>query len=51
VKLLIVGGHSTTDRLTYPVNLEVRHPRPWKDAPARSLGPHDGRPDDPTPSD
>jgi uncharacterized cupin superfamily protein len=44
VKLLIVGEHSSKDRLRYPVNPEVRHPRPWTDAPVRSLGPHDGRP-------
>jgi uncharacterized cupin superfamily protein len=44
VKLLILGEHSSEDRLSYPVNPEVRHPRPWKDAPARALGPHDGRP-------
>ena len=50
VKLLIVGEHSVDDRLTYPVNPEVRHPRPWKDAPARPLGPHDGRSDNPAAS-
>ena len=44
VKLLIVGEHSSEDRLSYPVNPEVRHPRPWTDAPVRQLGPHDGRP-------
>ena len=43
VKLLIVGEHSADDRLCYPVNPEVRHPRPWKDPPTRPLGPHDGR--------
>jgi len=47
VKLLIVGEHGADDRVTYPVNPEVRHPRPWKDAPTGSLGPHDGSPDDP----
>jgi len=46
IKLLIVGEHSSDDRLTYPVNPEMKHPRPWTDAPARPLGPHDGRPDD-----
>jgi len=47
VKLLIVGEHSSTDRVDYPVDPEAHHPRPWKDAPARSLGSHDGRPDEP----
>ena len=51
VKLLIVGEHSAEDRLHYPVNPEVRHPRPWTDAPKRSLGPHDGRPKRPHAND
>ena len=50
VKLLIVGEHSIKDRVTYPVNPEVRPPRPWKDAPTRPLGPHAGRPERPADS-
>ena len=43
IKLLIVGEHHADDRVVYPVNPEIRHTRPWTDAPTRSLGPHDGR--------
>ncbi len=42
IKLLIVGEHNPGDRVHYPVNPERVHPRPWNDAPRRSLGPHDG---------
>ena len=45
MKLLIVGEHSTDDAVTYPVNPERSHSRPWLDPPERELGPHDGRPD------
>lgn len=44
IKLLIVGEHWPDDQVVYPVNPEIRHPRPWQDAPKRPLGPHDGRP-------
>lgn len=47
IKLLIVGEHSSDDRVSYPVNPEMAHPRPWTDAPTRPLGPHDGRPEIP----
>ena len=46
IKLLIVGEHWPDDRVIYPVNPEIRHPRPWANAPTRALGPHDGCPDD-----
>ena len=42
VSLLIVGEHSPDDRVAYPVNPEMKHPRPWSDAPRRPLGPHPG---------
>ena len=51
IKLLIVGEHHADDRATYPVNPERRLTRPWEDAPARELGPHDGCADDPPGSD
>ena len=44
VQFLVVGERHPGDRLVYPVNPEVRHPRPWNDAPRRELGPHDGTP-------
>lgn len=47
IELLIVGEHSPDDKVHYPVNPEIEklHPRPWKDAPRRPLGLHDGKPD------
>ncbi len=45
VRFLVVGEQDPDDRVAYPVNPEVRHPRPWRDAPRRALGPHDGKPD------
>lgn len=45
IGLLIVGEHSSEDRVHYPVNPERVHPRPWNDAPRRPLGPHNGKAD------
>ena len=45
VKLLIIGEHSAEDRVSYPVDPEFSHPRPWTDAPSRPLGPHNGQPE------
>ena len=45
IKLLIVGERSATDQVRYPVDPDAPHPRPWKDAPTRTLGPHNGRAD------
>ena len=45
IELLIVGEHTPEDRVHYPVNPERVHPRPWKDAPRRPLGTHDGTAD------
>lgn len=46
--LLIVAGDRAkrSNRIVYPVNPERRAVRTdwWEDAPARQLGPHDGRP-------
>ena len=42
IELLIVGEHHPDDRVHYPVNPDRIHPRPWRDAPKRALGPHDG---------
>jgi uncharacterized cupin superfamily protein len=39
---LIVGERCADDQVHYPVNPETLHPRPWKDVPARALGPHRG---------
>jgi uncharacterized cupin superfamily protein len=49
--LLLVGGEAnkTQNRIVYPINPSRRMDLPerawWHDAPARSLGPHDGLPD------
>ncbi|MEO1936329.1 MAG: cupin domain-containing protein [Myxococcales bacterium] len=45
IKLLIIGERSASDQVNYPIDQDALHPRPWKNAPARSLGPHNGRPD------
>ena len=45
IGLLIVGEHNPEDRVHYPVNPERVHPRLWRDAPRRPLGPHDGSAD------
>ena len=45
VRLLVVGEHARPgNRLLYPLNPEQRRLRDdwWEDAPARSLGDHDG---------
>jgi uncharacterized cupin superfamily protein len=47
VRLLVVGeANKDENRIVYPVNPELRALRTdwWDDAPARPLGPHDGRP-------
>ncbi len=47
VRLLVVGeANKDENRIVYPVNPEVRALRTdwWDDAPARPLGPHDGKP-------
>ncbi len=43
IELLIVGEHSPEDRVAYPLDPDATHPRPWRDAPTRPLGPHPGR--------
>jgi uncharacterized cupin superfamily protein len=49
VRLLVVGEASKPEnRIVYPVNPELREFKSdvwWKDAPSRTLGKHDGRPD------
>ena len=45
IRLLIVGEHNPEDRVSYPVNPDRVHPRPWTDAPKRPLGPHAGNAD------
>lgn len=51
--LLLVGGEAnkSDNRITYPLNPErraqLRWSEWWDDAPARELGPHDGRPSRP----
>jgi uncharacterized cupin superfamily protein len=44
IELLIVGENSSDDKVCYPLHPEVErlHPRPWTDAPAQELGPHNG---------
>ncbi|WP_282609559.1 cupin domain-containing protein [Pelagibius sp. Alg239-R121] len=42
VRILIVGENHSADRVVYPVNPETPHSRPWRDAPSRPLGTHDG---------
>ena len=47
-RLLVVGeAWKDENRIVYPVNPErrPRHDDWWEDAPARPLGPHDGRPE------
>lgn len=47
VRLLVVGEkRKPENRGRYPLNpdIERNSPYAWKDAPARPLGPHDGRP-------
>ncbi|MCB8819352.1 cupin domain-containing protein [Microvirga rosea] len=46
VRLLVVGeANKPENRIVYPVNPELRALRTdwWEDAPARPLGPHDGK--------
>lgn len=48
VRLIVAGDRPKADnRIVYPMNPEQRPLREdwWEDAPARPLGPHDGRPD------
>lgn len=48
VRLLVAGDMPKAEnRILYPVNPDRRPLRDdwWEDAPARPLGPHDGRPD------
>ena len=47
IELLIVGEHSSEDKVSYPLHPEIEnlHPRAWKDAPSRPLGPHNGEVD------
>jgi uncharacterized cupin superfamily protein len=50
VRLLVVGeANKPENRIVYPVNPELRELRNdwWEDAPARPLGPHDGKPRQP----
>jgi uncharacterized cupin superfamily protein len=50
VRLLVVGeANKDENRIVYPVNPELRALRDdwWDDAPARALGPHDGKPRQP----
>ena len=52
VRLLVVGeADKDENRIVCPVNPELRPHRDdwWDDAPARPLGPHDGRPPRPSP--
>ena len=44
VELLVVGETNPADQVAYPVDPERAHPRPWRDAPRRPLGPHKGKP-------
>jgi uncharacterized cupin superfamily protein len=47
VRLLVIGEASKPEnRIRYPMNeaFEATRPDRWADAPARPLGPHDGRP-------
>ncbi len=51
VRLLVVGDtDQPEDRGCYPLNPELHtiHSKWWEDAPRRPLGPHDGRPDQPS---
>lgn len=48
VRLLVVGeANKAENRIFYPKNHDMKPIRPdwWDDAPARTLGPHDGMPD------
>lgn len=42
VQFLVVGEKNAADMVVYPINPEVRHPRPWIDAPHRPIGRHNG---------
>ena len=44
VTFLVVGENDPSDTVTYPVNPEIKPRRPWKNAPRRPLGDHDGKP-------
>jgi uncharacterized cupin superfamily protein len=45
IRLLIVGEARGDDEVIYPINPEKPHPRIWKSAPLRPIGPHNGMAD------
>ena len=45
VRLIVIGERRPGDRLFFPLDPErMDRPNAWRDAPRRTLGPHDGRP-------
>ena len=52
VRLLVVGeANKPENKLVYPLNPELKRYKAdiwWNDAPSRELGPHDGRPSQPS---